>query len=307
MMKTNNNSFSFRRVGLLMKRDVVEKWKTGIMLLLVLYASLLFAMINSWLKAEETLRFSFEDTETVFETHIGRITLTTFILLMCLSVGFASRVMDVKATRQDAISYLMVPATITEKFLVRSLLVIIVPLVVVFGGLCMADLTRYLCISWFDLPEIFSQPILWEVLDELNFFASPEDVTYTNFWPKETTYSVMLAQADVMLWLCWWHSAFLFGGCRWSKHPFWKTLGVMLPLNIIVITIYSKVAQWLYHNDWEIYHRMCDQWGWLSTITPNSLLYCGFGLGIILIVLNWYGAYRLFCRSQVVEPKRFSR
>ena len=46
-MKTYNNSFSFSRVGLLIKRDVVENWKTFLFFTLVLSVIFLFVMFKS--------------------------------------------------------------------------------------------------------------------------------------------------------------------------------------------------------------------------------------------------------------------
>ena len=306
MMKTYNNSFSFRRVGLLVKRDVVENWKVEIVLLLVSCAVFLFVMVRALLNTEEILPLGVIDAETAWWNYVGSVTMITFALLWCLSFFSASQVMAVKACRQKAVSFLMLPATVMEKFVTRVSHVLVMPLVAVLGGLCLAELACHLILVWFDLPEIFNQPILWEVFDELNFLASLDDVTYTNSWPMETTYSVVLAQIDVLVWLVWWHSAFLLGGSFWTKHPFWKTLAVMLLLNVVAIALHVRVVKRLWLDDWAIYHQMCDRWEFLGAITPNGLFYTGLGLGVVLIVLNWYWAYRLFCRSQVVEPKRFS-
>lgn len=306
-MKTNNNSFSFCRVGLLMRRDVVENWKVGVGLLLVSCALLLLTMVHSLLEAEELLPLGVMSADTAWWSCVGSVTLATFALLWCLSFFSASQIMSVKAGKQKAVSFLMLPATMTEKFVTRVLHVILTSLVAVFGGLCLAELLRHLLLAWFDLPEIFNQPILWEVFDELNFLASLDDVTYTNAWPMETAYSVVLAQVDVLVWLAWWHSAFLLGGCLWTKHSFGKTLAVMLLLNVAAIAFYARVVKRLWLDDWAVYHQMYDRWEFLGAITPNGLFYTGLGLGVVLTLLNWYWAYRLFCRSQVVEPKRFSR
>lgn len=306
MMKTNNNTFSFRRIGLLVKRDVVENWRMEVGFLLISCVVFLFVMMRSFFKTEELLSLGVLNTETAWWEHVGSVTLATFALLWCLSFFCASSVMAVKAGKQKAVSFLMLPAAMMEKFVVRVLHVVVTPLVAVFCGLCLSELSCHLILFWFDLPEIFHQPILLEVIGELNFLASPDDITYTNSWPVETTYSVLLAQVDVLVWLAWWHSAFLLGGCFWSKHPFGKTLAVMLPLNIVAIALYARMVRSLWLDDWAVYYRMCDRWEILSAISPNGLFYIGLGLGLILIVFNWYWAYRLFCRSQVVVPKRFS-
>lgn len=300
MMNTNVNSFSLRRVGWLIKRDVMEHWKAGAGFLLASCAIYLFLMVHSLLKTEDLLLLGVRDAESAWWHYIGSVTLATFALLWCLAFFYASQVMAVKAGRQEAVSFLMLPATTMEKFVVRLLHIVVTPLVAVLGGLCLAEVIRFLLMPWFDLPEIFHQPVLWDVLDELNFLASPEGVTYTNSWPMGASYSVVLAQIDVLIWLGWWHSAFLVGGCRWSRFPFWKTLAVMLPLNIVAVVGYARVTRWLWHDNWAVYHRMCDRWEFLGAITPNGLFYTGLGLGVMLIVFNWCWAYRLFRRSQIV-------
>ena len=47
MMKISNNSFSFRRVGLLVKRDVMEHWRTFLNITLILTLLFLVIMYSS--------------------------------------------------------------------------------------------------------------------------------------------------------------------------------------------------------------------------------------------------------------------
>ena len=64
MMKENINSFSFRRVGLLIKRDVGENWKASLHSLGLAVAGFLFLMYISvpdstreWMLYDTGIRF----------------------------------------------------------------------------------------------------------------------------------------------------------------------------------------------------------------------------------------------------------
>ena len=126
-MKTYNNSFSFSRVGLLVKRDVVENWKTFLFLTLALFLVFLFIMYScSWIP---------------FEVMSGYESFSLAVLNACTtvftyySIFVFSGIMVNMRMQGDRTNFLMLPASNMEKFLTRMLyvtLLVFVPFIVGF-------------------------------------------------------------------------------------------------------------------------------------------------------------------------------
>ena len=119
---TTNINFSFTRLMAVMKRDMMENWKTNLYRLIACYSgaamAFLFGMygVLSGNRGEtgETQYLGFCNTFHSILTFV-----TFFYLIVC-----ASRIMEVMNTKNKRISYMMLPATIGEKFISRSIYVL---------------------------------------------------------------------------------------------------------------------------------------------------------------------------------------
>ena len=163
MMKTYNNSFSFRRVGLLVKRDVGENWKTCLFLTLALSLVFLCIMYScSWLP---------------FEVKGGYEAFSLAVLRGCKSV-FAyysifvfSGVMANIQAQGDRTNFLMLPASNLEKFSARLLYVVFLAFVPFVVGFLLADVLHMLTFPLFvgngETVRTFLLPGLWDVKSEL--------------------------------------------------------------------------------------------------------------------------------------------
>ena len=209
--------------------------------------------------------------------------------------------METMDTQQKRISYLMRPATSLEKFISRALHVTVGFWVMTILALLLAEATRFLFLPLFDLPEAFHQSTLPGVLARLDILADSSDMTVSNTWPEKQNYSILWGQICSLLYMGWMHSFFILGGCHWQKHPFWKTLGILIIAHILILAVFINALIELMKNNWQMYHEQLESY--FGNVSINQSLTFFSVLLAMLIVLNWWLSYRCFTRSQVIKPK----
>ena len=270
--------FSFSRLALVMKRDFMENWKKNLYRFLGPYAGLLFVM---WVMAVN--KFTFDDFSDVLAA--------SFFSILFFGGSFtASYILESMNTQQKRISYLMLPATSLEKFLSRFLYVTVGFVCLTTLALLLAEVTRFLLLPLFYLPDTFKQstlPDVWQTIMNVRTF---------NFNGSGTLESI-----SGWLFLIWIHSFFLLGGCRWYKHAFWKTLGCMMLVNLLFVIFLSYCIPSLNEDTMLSFLEWCQQY--FSWVTPEGLALFVIGVLTLLILLNWWLSYKLFTRSQVIQPK----
>ena len=283
---STNNCFSFARLGLVMKRDLMENWKKNLYRFLGPYAGFLLVIIFCYM---------IECDFSSFQTAI----LSAFTLILVFGGYYtASSIMENMDTQQNRISFLMLPATSLEKFITRALYVTIGFTLTMLIALLLAEATRFLFLPLFDLPEGYNQsvlPFMWENLtrfQSMKFTGEGADESYT-----------IGVMTNVIGWLVlfWSHSFFILGGCYWQKHPFWKTLGVIMLVNHLLGLLGILLIQSLEDVNWQINEEWVE--ANLSWITIEGILSFFVALFTCLLALNWWLSYRCFKRSQVIKPK----
>ena len=123
MMKENINSFSFRRVGLLIKRDVVENWK------IFLYGCLIIPVAFLWFLYDGVERF--EQTKyyaNLYDRYVSDVMDNWNIAVFILLFLSASLVMANMQTKEGRTNLLILPARDDEKFIARSVYAVVTPL-----------------------------------------------------------------------------------------------------------------------------------------------------------------------------------
>ena len=280
MMKENINSFSFRRVGLLVKRDVGENWKVlsysiglGVGLFLYLMYSSLFYTNGG---------------ERIVETDVLASRLLFFVNFYFFYVA-SMMMMSGMSMRKERLNFLMIPAWNNEKFLSRSLYMVLHSWIVVIVSVVLADVFQMLLFPLIGYSQggfgSFQQSLLPALCREI--------VSFNSFCHSQWGEWGSLFFVSMMLCA---HSLFVLGGNYWRNNAYLKTLGVVLLLIVggafILYMIFPESAP-----SWYVV-LMRDYY-------DEFILVCAVLL-FMWTILNWYGAYRLFCRSQVVEPKRIS-
>ena len=270
--------FSFSRLGLVMKRDFMENWKTNLYRFLGPYTIFLLVM---WFSSMNMTNFN----------EFSDIVSATFFSVLFFGGSFtASYVLETMSTQQKRTSFLMLPATTFEKFFARFLYVTLGFVVLSTIALLLAEVTRFLLLPLFDLPDTFKQstlPSVWQTIMNVRTF---------NFNGSGIMESVV-----GWLFLIWIHSFFLLGGCRWYKNAFWKTLGLIILVNFFFIFVSVNLVESLDESVIEEIVLWCE--ANFSWVTVTGILSFAIVMFMLLILLNWWLSYRCFTRSQVIKPK----
>lgn len=289
-MTTN---FNFIRFANLLKLDIAENWKNSLFSLLGIYAAFLIPMLG-WLwnvSGSISGAYSFHQ---FCNNMLGVILLVTSFFFMF----YASRIMICMNSKEKRISYLLLPATMFEKFLSRFVIVTVFFLIQVFVALLAVELSRYLLQPLFRLPAEFSQSMLAEMA-EMMTFAGRASVNIDN---ECIYYNAALMQFLGFIFLLWNHSLFILGGSRWYKHPFLKTLGVIIAVNLIGGVIFPRLVE---TGVMERFFRWMNENFEETPETINGLITAGILFFGSLTIFNWWLAYWLFTRSQVIRRKWF--
>lgn len=282
---STNNCFSFARLGMVMKRDLMENWKKNLYRFLGPYAGFLLVILFCYMVRVDYFSFKI-------------IILSAFTLILGFGGAYtASSILENMDTQQNRISFLMLPATSLEKFITRALYVTLGFVLTMIIALLLAEATRFLFLPIFDVPGYHQSvlPFMWEEfmeIETMKFVGEGAEESYTiGYMTKIISYLLPI----------WGHSFFILGGCYWQKHPFWKTLGIILLANHLLGLVGILLVQSLEEIDWHIVVEWLE--ANLSWITIEGILFFFIVLFTCLLALNWWLSYHCFKRSQVIKPK----
>ncbi|MDE5678087.1 hypothetical protein [Phocaeicola sp.] len=289
-----NSLFSLSRIVMVMKCDIIGNKKAYLLGTLGMYAAFAFIMLatmQSW--SGKTLVFSMADEETAFSMFCNRM--FGMFVLVTLVVGLvrASCIMENMVTKEKRIAYLMLPASMVEKFLARFLLVTVGFAVTVVVAALLAEVTRYLLLPLFHVPDVFHRSVLLHWVTNLTKYDGG---------------NVFLTEIESWLgrwcgWasLIWIHSLYVLGGSLWYKKPFLKTWGVLFLIFILIILLLGGIGRWMGRENLQAWME------WLSPrlqwVTLEHVTALGITIFHLFTLFNWWLSYRLFVRSQVIKPK----
>lgn len=285
-------TFSMTRVQHIMRRDLIENWKSNLYGLLGIFAACFFPMLSFLWSAERWTEEGYPEVYS-FERFCGNMLGIIGMVVSVAMIYYASRIMKCMDNKEKRISYLLLPATKLEKFFSRALFVTVGTALMILVALLALELTHYLLLPLFDLPAVYSQPMLVEVFS-MRWAHASVDAT------GEPVYSWWLMQLLVWIFCLWNHSLFILGGSFWYKHPFLKTIGACLAVTILGGILFANLAEGGFlvrFSDWMQEHYQD------TPQTVNGLLTIISVVFLLFTVFNWWLSYRLFTRSEVVKRK----
>lgn len=285
-------TFSMTRVQHIMRRDLIENWKSNLYGLLGIFAACFFPMLGFLWSAERWTEEGYPEVYS-FERFCGNMLGIIGMVVSVAMIYYASRIMKCMDNKEKRISYLLLPATKLEKFFSRALFVTVGTALMILVALLALELTHYLLLPLFDLPAVYSQPMLVEVFS-MRWAHASVDAT------GEPVYSWWLMQLLVWIFCLWNHSLFILGGSFWYKHPFLKTIGACLVVTILGGILFANLAEGGFlarFSDWMQEHYQD------TPQTVNGLLTIISVVFLLFTVFNWWLSYRLFTRSEVVKRK----
>ena len=152
-------TFSMTRVQHIMRRDLIENWKSNLYGLLGIFAACFFPMLGFLWSAERWTEEGYPEVYS-FERFCGNMLGIIGMVVSVAMIYYASHIMKCMDNKEKRISYLLLPATKLEKFFSRALFVTIGTVLMILVALLALELTHYLLLPVFDLPAVYSQPML---------------------------------------------------------------------------------------------------------------------------------------------------
>lgn len=279
-----NKFFSFSRIALVMKREMMENGKTNMYRFIGLYAAFALVMAGyMWGMSGEEGAWP-EPEFNFYRACHGCMSAFTFIILIA-ALAYASNIMENMTTKEKRIAFLMLPATMIEKFVARFLIVTLGLAVGAVVAMLLAEGTRYLLLPLFNLPDVFRQSFLYE------FFKRIVSLGDHGWW----------GSLCGLAFFAWVHSLYVLGGNYWYKKPFFKVLGLSIFLSVLCSVFSTRILSVM---DTETIHHWTE---WLENhlhwMTLEGVLAIGIAFFSAFTLLNWWLSYKLFIRSQVVKPK----
>ena len=290
-----NKFFSFPRIAMVMKREIMENWKTNLYRLIGIYAGFLLVMVFTMSKQAS----SYSDPQVAFQHYCSNV-LGAFVLIIGIfGIVYAANIMENMITKEKRIAFLMLPATMIEKFVARFLIVTVGLAVAVFVAASLAEITRYLLLPLFNVPETFHQSVLYNLLSMAS--VDGEQIYRGSGYAMNMPYQNWLGELCGWAFFVWSHSLYILGGSYWYKKPFFKTLGTLMLISILCSVLSVHIISWVGNDGMRSFAEWLEanfQW-----VTLNKLLSLGVAFFSAFTMFNWWLSYRLFTRSQVIKPK----
>ena len=204
-------------------------------------------------------------------------------------------------TKENRFSYLMLPASMSEKFVSRALYVTVCIILMVLAASLLAEAVHWVFMPFFDdIPDKIKICVwddawgnIWETISPFQ-----KRVYITGSEGTRVEKSLFL---EIMLvyWIAiWWHSFYIIGGNYFGKYAFFKTTGTLILLGVALGYIMNGI------NPKECF-------GWIEDFAKNNEEWFteNFVAGVFGFIffaftaLNWWLSYKLFTRQQVIKPK----
>ncbi|MDR2954570.1 MAG: hypothetical protein LBV43_05770 [Prevotella sp.] len=283
----NNDIFSFRRFGLLLKKDIQENWKKYLMYILIMYgvvALYLIFLTNPYRQYEG---------HEIYQNK-GLIEGTTVIFIL-FSIISASIMMLPINNKPNSISYLKIPASTLDKFMSRWLIVTVGYIIAFLLIIWFVDLTRVLfCSVWYSEYNNIVFIDFSKIVGMKEIIFSDHSVTneYASTPKKFTLY------VSIYLLL---QSVAALGSTFCPKNSFIKTFSAgLIILGLYMLTCRIATFFFLekgfddlgYVLDAAIYNKMGEK---------EDIFILFSAIFLIFTLINWILAYYTFRKTEIIR------
>lgn len=269
-------NFDINRFGSVLKWNALMTKKE----ILTNTASMTFAFVV--LAVVQVMSSRNESDMVVADNFNSFTSFALFVFLIICSIGGCWIFNNMK-TKEQRITFKMLPATDLEKFVVRALYATVVWWLMGFIAFCLADLFRML-ISLIAGIDIVKSAIP----DFLNMLFGGNDHNISIFGETDMTYVLPLTFA-VNAWAFWVHSLYILGGALFRRRQFVLTT---LAHCIIGLAFTPIIVDFVDSLDKATAEQMFCTVMW----TAGSVF-------TLLFLLNWWLSYKIFRRMQVINNK----
>ena len=319
-----NNTFSFSRFGMVLKRDLMENRKRYLGVFFIMFAAFLvfqFSEIKDVAelgrilayKSETGLLHEYEKADYISRFVEGCLPFIYGVLslaLMCAAADMSGVPLRSKTTSTN---YLMMPASNLEKFLSRAFINTVVVIAMTFVALLCADLVRMLSLSLLKAEMTWGltapralvawmEPLKEIYIDGASGYEVVNNEIIYPYWKKDLA---IMAVSFVVILTLWAHSLFVLGGCFWRKKAMLKIFFVGLALILTFAWLVSELEP----TCWQWFNENVAFWFETKFETVRDFNRFIFSIGIPLflgfIALNWWLSFRLFSRKQMIARAPF--
>lgn len=304
-----NNTFSFSRFGMVLKRDLVENWVRYVGVFAILFfANLSFQLVDIKDVAELSMLRGIPVEEYMGRFANDCVPFFYGVLALALMCAAADMTAVPFKTKGRAMNYLMMPATKLEKFLSRAFINVVLVLVMAYVALFLADLARMLYVAIVDIEGFygFTVPMVWsELIETFSYVYENGGVGFVivngvELRPDWEMSMGIMAVATLVLSVLYAHSVLLFGGCIWRKGALLKTIASVLVIGFLFLWMISHFMPSI--NPWFV--NVIEPWAehtFISQKAFNSFLFSiAIPLLLVLTTLHWWLSFRLFSRKQII-------
>ena len=204
----------------------------------------------------------------------------------------AAEIMSNMRTKESRLSYLVLPATMLEKFVARALSVTAGIVVMLLASSLLAEVVRWAFLPFFpslaDKFKVFVWAGAWgQIFD--SFIGQPKLIINSYAFAPQGIMNTILA--------FWLHSLFILGGNYFGKHAFFKTCGT------IISVVLAFIGLGILLDTVEVWNTIRPLIDFLAKLSESTtFLIIGFTF-FCFTCFNWWLSYRCFTRSQVIKPK----
>ena len=215
--------------------------------------------------------------------------------------------------KSDAIYYLNLPATNSEKFVSRAMIAVIEPIVMTLLAMLTVDLVRIGIVEYrmavnpdyVVLTDGFKGLTIPYLLSKISWaFSHWFTIGVEGTWLPSDGYVLLSANPEYVgyaftafcvLVLVWMYSLALLVGHMWNRKPTAMFLLLLSALVFVIIRYYPYALRLL--SPVLIKMMNNQEYACIGFVVFDILLMC-------LVIFNWWLSYRLFSRKQVVPVSR---
>ena len=286
---TMNNTFNFKRFGLVFRKDFMENWRRYLLLFLTLVGLMAIVTIyQSWTTYELFNHIDVGDRLYIDLNEALLITLS--VMFLAAGLWFASTFAAPMNSKLKNISYLTNPSSNLEKFLVRWIITTVGFILVFFAALWIADLLR-VTVCTVRYPEVGIK-----FLDIRRLSAPTNDYVYSDFLMPRYIFIALLSLYFLL------QSLFLLGAMFWGKGSFIKTFtAVVAIIGTFLIICYVTIS--VFYRTMEEFYNVVDSFDIGRVFTPEQFFSL---LSVVLAIFTctfWVLAYFRLKESEII--KRF--
>lgn len=283
-----NSKFNGQRFLNTLKLDIATNWRR--------FSKIFFGALACFLCT--FLIFTFAQRGSVslkdFSAGIFAMCLMSYFITASFMAISGVYIFNNMKTKQDRISFLVLPASNLEKFLSRYLMATVGMLLTILAALLVADLVRmafglFLGITSFDSIFLKFFGFGWISISEYQtvFLAYSTKDIISLVWMFFAVISIIVS--------C--HAEFMLGGSLFRKNPLLLTIISLFVINSLLASIvpgrfFVSMLFGMNHNPDSMALFQASRLLWI-VIVPN----------IVVTLLCYWGSYKLFCRSQVISNK----